>query len=118
MSKVNKSQLRKLNTDNQSILTNLDLTGLIDNVVKHAKSRMSSSNNNNSGFELQMNFGSGLQEPELQESECMPSAYEKSDSELSEEFGSEIESKFKSKNENQICQFKIFNFLYYILNLY
>ncbi|CAG8797140.1 32480_t:CDS:1, partial [Racocetra persica] len=92
MSKVNKSQSRKLNTDNQSALTNLDLTGLIDNIVERAKSRMSSSNNNNSGFELQTNPGSGSQEPELQESECMPGAHEESDPESSEEFGPEIEA--------------------------
>ncbi|CAG8703144.1 21929_t:CDS:2 [Gigaspora margarita] len=53
LSKANKSKLRKVDTDDQSTLASSVITGLINDVVERAKSKIPLSNNNNLEPELQ-----------------------------------------------------------------
>ncbi|KAF0510692.1 hypothetical protein F8M41_018415 [Gigaspora margarita] len=93
-SKYNKFKSHKIDTDDQSTLTNLVLTDLINNVVERAKkpALQISLLNNNSGSELQDNPDSELQEHEyasdIQEFE--PNLQE-TDPESLEELESELE---------------------------
>ncbi|KAF0496461.1 hypothetical protein F8M41_020983 [Gigaspora margarita] len=93
MSKSNKSKSQKIDTDNQSTLTNLILTGLINNVVERAKSLEKSSPNNSSEPKLQENPEFKFQEleygPNVQEFEF--ELQNESDLDSSEEFEPEME---------------------------
>ncbi|RIB26656.1 hypothetical protein C2G38_2030037 [Gigaspora rosea] len=92
LSKADKSKSQKVDINNQSALATSVITGLINDVVERAKSKMPLSNSNDSEPELQEDPESELQEfdytPNVQEFEFK--FQRESDPELSEELDFEM----------------------------
>ncbi|KAF0537251.1 hypothetical protein F8M41_008563 [Gigaspora margarita] len=106
-SKANKSKLQKLDTDDQNTLATSVITSLINDVVEHAKSKISFPNNNNNlESELQKDPESKLQEFEytssVQEFEFEESnleSLEELDYKMIEESETELELQEMDMNE-------------------